>query len=78
MARRKTYRKSHSKDRELSNLFIKKDGLLKVIFNDGSYGYVVSFWLFDVCLFTRRRTEALKVINSNKPIDDNDILNLLI
>lgn len=77
MGIRKIFQKSRSK-REYSNLWIEDGGLLKVRFTDGSYGYVVTFWVFERFLFTRKKEDAIKIIKSKQGISDNDILNLLI
>jgi hypothetical protein len=77
MGIRKIFQKSPSK-KEYSNLWIEDGGLLKVRFTDGSYGYVVTFWVFDFFLFTKKKQDAVKIINSKQGISDNDILNLFI
>lgn len=77
MGIRKIFQKSRFK-REYSNLWIEENGLLKVRFTDGSYGYVVTFWVFDFFLFTRKKEDAIKIINDKQGISDNDILNLFI
>ena len=77
MGIRKIFRKSRFK-REYSNLWIEENGLLKVKFTDGSYGYVVTFWVFERFLFTRKKEDAVKIIKSKQGISDNDILNLFL
>lgn len=77
MGIRKIFQKSRFR-REMSNLWIEDGGLLKVKFTDGSYGYVVTFWVFDVFMFTTKKQDAVKIINSKQEISDNDILNLFI
>lgn len=77
MGIREIFQKSRFK-REYSNLWIEDGGLLKVMFTDGSYGYVVTFWVFERFLYTRKKEDAIKIINDKQGISDNDILNLFI
>ena len=77
MGIREIFQKSRFK-KQFSNLWIEDNGLLKVEFSDGSYGFIVSFWVFDLFVFTTKRSDAVKIIQSKNNINDDDILNLFL
>lgn len=76
MGIRKIFQRSPFNKKKYADIFLEEGGLLKAKFSDGSYGYIVTFWVKGRFIFTREKTDALKILNSNKTIDHKLILKI--